>query len=191
AKLAAMESAKKAREEATKTGMTDETLIKRGQIGAELKNSDKDDEKALVVIAKRVGETTEYSESKDKIEQSLTEIKKHIDLLEKIIKAKSSDSSNEGQLRKKLEEFDDNSGKWGETNTKTFLESLKSSLERRKSELETKQKEYGKSNNNTNPTPWYRQMKYIIPLFLLIAVILAVAVYLIKSNSQTEGEGDE
>ncbi|CAG8782821.1 1138_t:CDS:1, partial [Racocetra persica] len=111
AKYAAMESAKKAREEATKDGVTDETLIKRGQISAEFKNSDKDDEKALVVIAERAGETTKYSDSKDKIEQGLTEIKKHIDLLEKIIKAKSSDSSNEGQLRKKLEEFDGKSGK--------------------------------------------------------------------------------
>ncbi|CAG8448047.1 796_t:CDS:10 [Racocetra fulgida] len=136
AKYAAMGSAKEVREEATKDGVSDETLVKRGQISAEFKNSDKDDEKALVVIAKRAGETTEYSDSQDKIEQSLTEIKKHIDVLEKIIKAKSSDSSNEG-----------------ETDTKTFLESLKSSLESRKSQLETKQKEYGKSNDGTNPTP--------------------------------------
>ncbi|CAG8758242.1 29137_t:CDS:2, partial [Racocetra persica] len=45
-KYAAMGSAKEVREEATKDGVSDETLVKRGQISAEFKNSNKDDEKA-------------------------------------------------------------------------------------------------------------------------------------------------
>src|SRR5205085_10936732 len=110
----------------------------------------KDKEKKLFKIAEKVGQTADYSDSKDKIEQSITEIKEHIELLDKIIKAKSSETSDEGKIRKLLEGFDDKGNeKWGETTTKSFLESLKSTLETRKSELECKQKEYKKDGDNT------------------------------------------
>jgi len=155
-KYSKMESAKKVREEAEKAGQTDETLVKRGQIAAQFKNSSDAKEKKLFKIAEKVGQTADYSDSKDKIEQSITEIKEHIELLDKIIKAKSSETSDEGKIRKLLEGFDDKGNKtWGEATTKSFLETLKNTLETRKIELESKQKEYNKGDNNngTNPTP--------------------------------------
>src|SRR6185312_7282803 len=194
-KYAKMESAKKVREEATKAGQTDETLIKRGQIAAQFKNSNDAKEKKLFKIAEKVGKTADYSDSKDKVEQSITEIKEHIELLDKIIKAKSSETSDEGKIRKLLEGLDDKGNKtWGETTTKSFLETLKSALETRKSELESKQKEYNKNDgNNTNdgPKPWWKTTGGIIGIIVGIVLVLGLIAYFIKTNSSEEGEGSD
>ncbi|CAG8540059.1 8776_t:CDS:2 [Paraglomus brasilianum] len=192
---AKMESEKKVREEAEKAGQKDETLVKRGQIAAHFKNSDKDKEKKLLEIADKVGKTSKYSDSKDKIEQSITEIKAHIELLDKIIKAKGSETSDEARIRKALEGFADKDNKtWGKTTTKSFLENLKTALETRKSELESKQKEYKKNDgNNTNgdPKPWWKTTGGIIGIIVGIVLVLGLIAYFIKTNSSEEGEGSD
>lgn len=95
------------RTRAAEKGEEDETLIKRAQVKVKFKGSSEDRKKKLETIVERVGETTKYSDSKDKIAQSITDIKAHIDLLDKLIKAKNTDSSDEGKLRKELEQIDD------------------------------------------------------------------------------------
>ena len=86
---------------------------------------------------------SKYSDSKDKLDESLTEIKKHIEALEKLIKAKDTETDAMGQIKKKLKEIESVDS---EFKVDTFLSNWKSKLEARKTELETKKK--NEKNNN-------------------------------------------
>ncbi|CAG8593860.1 96_t:CDS:2 [Paraglomus occultum] len=100
--------------------------------------------------------TSEYSDSEDKLDESLTDIKKHIEELEKLIKAKDTDTNTIGQIKKKLKEVESVDSDF---KVDTVLSNWKSKLEARKTELQKKkdEKKDNTGGGNKPEKPWWKE----------------------------------